>query len=207
MLPSRESSAPQTPFFLEDVTDLDSEEENFDRELKSFVDLSIHHSNEDQDVIQNSDESNVSCKIKMGEDHHKQIIVVAEVHPVISDHVNKNDSTDEIGSMTLPEIGEPSTLEKVEIALQLRAQMDEKKTHLNGLCNQWSSILEEGDTIPQDEVGSILTVIGQTQQLQRERFHQYATLILQFEKNTAEKTITKTDLEGFWEMISLQVLL
>lgn len=203
LLSPQESSAPQAAFFREDVTHLESEEEDSDPESKSFDDQSIRHSNEDHAVVKCPIETNVvNCSITV-EEQHEQFTVAAVVHAVMNDHDSKNDSTDEIGSVTLPEVGESP--EKIEIALHLRAQMDEKKAHLDGLCNLWSGVLKEEDGVPQDDVGSILTVIGQTQQLQRERFHQYSTLILQFEKNTAEKTITKTDLEGFWEMISLQV--
>ncbi|EFX63044.1 hypothetical protein DAPPUDRAFT_67440 [Daphnia pulex] len=93
----------------------------------------------------------------------------------------------------------------MEIARQLRAQVDEKKTQLDELCRLWNDRLKQDNAIPDDETGAVLTVIGQTQQLQRERFHQYAGLILKFENNSDEKKITKTDLEGFWETILLQV--
>ncbi|KAI9559641.1 hypothetical protein GHT06_013646 [Daphnia sinensis] len=203
LLSSQESSAPQAAFFREDDPHLESEEEDSDSESKLLNDQSIRHSNEDQAVVKSPTETNVvNCSIK-AEGQREQFTVTAVVHPV--DHDSKNDSTSEIGSVLLPEVGEAP--EKVEIALQLREQMDQKKAHLEGLCYLWRGILEEKDDVPQDDVGSILTVIGQTQQLQRERFQQYSTLILQFEKNTAEKTITRTDLEGFWEMISLQLLL
>ncbi|XP_059353607.1 disks large-associated protein 5-like [Daphnia carinata] len=203
LLSSQESSAPQAAFFREDVTYLESEEEDVDPESKPCDYQSIRHSNKDQVAVKYPIKKNaVNCNITV-EEQQEQFTVTAEVHPVMNDHDNKNDPTNKIGSVTLPEVCKAP--EKVEIALQLRAQMDQKKAHLDGLCNLWSGALKEEDDIPQDDVGSILTVIGQTQQLQRERFHQYSTLILQFEKNTAEKTITRTDLEGFWEMISLQV--
>lgn len=95
---------------------------------------------------------------------------------------------------------------KREAAQYLRDQVDDTRFRLEELCCVWSSILEEGEgNIPQEETGSVITVIRQTEQLQRERFNQYSTLIDQFEDNSGEKLITTTDLEGFWEMILLQV--
>jgi len=60
--------------------------------------------------------------------------------------------------------------------------------------------------VPEEETGSVRTVIGQAHLLQRERFTQFAGLVDQFENKSAEKEITPTDLEGFWEMIYLQVI-
>ena len=95
--------------------------------------------------------------------------------------------------------------ENIEIAQQLRAHIEEKKKLLDELCRKWNSRLKE-ESIPNEEIGAVLTVIGQTQLLQRERIHQYACLILKFENNNSdEKKILKSDLEGFWEMILLQV--
>ena len=95
--------------------------------------------------------------------------------------------------------------ENIEIAQQLRAPIEEKKKLLDELCRKWNGRLKEG-SIPNEEIGAVLTVIGQTQLLQRERIHQYAGLILKFENNNSdEKKILKSDLEGFWEMILLQV--
>lgn len=93
------------------------------------------------------------------------------------------------------------------VAQQLREQMSLKKFNLDELCCVWSNFLEEDGKIPSEETGNVLTVIRQTEQLQRERFNQYASLIDQFEHNSGEKIITTSDLEGFWEMVLLQVFL
>ena len=62
-----------------------------------------------------------------------------------------------------------------------------------------------GSQVPEEETGAVRTVIGQAQLLQRERFGQFGQLIDQFRHKSGEKEITPTDLEGFWEMIYLQV--
>ncbi len=95
--------------------------------------------------------------------------------------------------------------DKMEIAGQLRLQIDQTKMRLDKLCGLWSELLEKDDTIPNEETGAVLTVVGQTQQLQRERFNQFSDLIVKFEYNSGPKKIIKSDLEGFWEMILLQV--
>ena len=94
----------------------------------------------------------------------------------------------------------------IVIAEQLRFEMNEEKVRLNELCDYWNNVLEKVDSVPESEVGTVLTVIRQTQQLQRERFNQYSDLIDQFENNSGPKTIIKSDLDGFWEMILLQVM-
>ncbi|KAI9553990.1 hypothetical protein GHT06_019261 [Daphnia sinensis] len=89
-------------------------------------------------------------------------------------------------------------------AVKFRALMASEGTRLTDLCNSYEQLLANGD-IPEEETGSVRTVIGQAHLLQRERFTQFAGLVNQFESKTGEKEITATDLEGFWEMIYLQV--
>ena len=83
--------------------------------------------------------------------------------------------------------------------------MASEGTRLTDLCNSWEELLSKGE-VPEEETGSVRTVIGQAHLLQRERFTQFAGLVKQFEEKSGEKEITPTDLEGFWEMIYLQVI-
>lgn len=89
-------------------------------------------------------------------------------------------------------------------ALKFRALMASEGSRLTDLCNSYEKLLASDD-IPEEESGSVRTVIGQAHLLQRERFTQFGGLVNQFESNSGEKEITATDLEGFWEMIYLQV--
>ena len=82
--------------------------------------------------------------------------------------------------------------------------MAREGSRLTDLCVSWDELLANNE-VPEEETGSVRTVIGQAQLLQRERFNQFAELVNQFENKTGEKEITPTDLEGFWEMIYLQV--
>ena len=89
-------------------------------------------------------------------------------------------------------------------ALRFRALMASEGSRLTDLCNCYEELLSNCE-IPEEETGSVRTVIGQAHLLQRERFTQFAGLVNDFENKTGEKEITPTDLEGFWEMIYLQV--
>jgi hypothetical protein len=89
-------------------------------------------------------------------------------------------------------------------ALRFRALMASEGSRLTDLCNSYDELLSS-DEIPEEESGAVRTVIGQAHLLQRERFTQFAGLVNDFENKTGEKEITPTDLEGFWEMIYLQV--
>jgi disks large-associated protein 5 len=82
--------------------------------------------------------------------------------------------------------------------------MASEGSRLTDLCNSYDELLSS-DEIPEEESGAVRTVIGQAHLLQRERFTQFAGLVNDFENKTGEKEITPTDLEGFWEMIYLQV--
>ena len=79
----------------------------------------------------------------------------------------------------------------------------ETEARLKNTCYPWETHLAA--CVPDEETGTVRTVIGQAHLLQRERFTQFCGLIDQFEQKSGEKEITPTDLEGFWEMIYLQV--
>lgn len=53
--------------------------------------------------------------------------------------------------------------------------------------------------------GQIRTTIGQAELLMVQRFKQFSGLIDDCEFKTSDKEITRTDLQGFWEMIYYQV--
>ena len=97
------------------------------------------------------------------------------------------------------------TLEINADAERFRTLIKTEDFRLKELCSRWDHLLVSND-VPEEETGSVRTVIGQAQLLQRERFTQFAGLVDQFENKSAEKEITATDLEGFWEMIYLQVI-
>lgn len=95
---------------------------------------------------------------------------------------------------------------KVNDGSHFRCIMNAEAEHLNQSCDIWENILTSGE-VPEEEQGSVRTVIGQAQLLQRERFKQYSGLIQQYETNSGEKEITQMDLQGFWELVYIQVCL
>lgn len=103
--------------------------------------------------------------------------------------------------------GKPKTPAKqkpINDGSPFRSTMAAESDRLNHLCDIWETVLSTED-VPDEEQGSIRTVIGQAQLLQRERFNQFSGLIHQYETNTGEKEITSTDLQGFWELVYIQV--
>ena len=103
------------------------------------------------------------------------------------------------------ECSKPQTdMESIRVAQHFREILKQEDERLKNLCQEWDQILDE-EQVPGTEIGAVFTVVGQAQLLQRERFCQFAELINQFETKSGEKEITATDLEGFWEMIYIQV--
>ena len=102
-----------------------------------------------------------------------------------------------------PEEKEPAEPKDPRDAAYFRALVSLEESRLTALCDMWEGYLAAD--VPEEESGTVRTVIGQAHLLQRERFGQFCGLIDQFENKTGEKEITPTDLEGFWEMIYLQV--
>lgn len=79
---------------------------------------------------------------------------------------------------------------------------------LEFLCEAWNNKFTEGKT-PETETGHILSVIGQTRLLMKEKFKQFSELIVVAEKainkETINEKVTLDDLQGFWDLISIQI--
>lgn len=91
-----------------------------------------------------------------------------------------------------------------EVARHFRDVLAVQDERFAGLCQHWDEALEQG-RVPATRVGAVFTVVGQAQLLQRERFRQFAQLVDQFRHGTGAKPITADDLDGFWDMVYLQV--
>ncbi|XP_066045199.1 disks large-associated protein 5 isoform X2 [Chamaea fasciata] len=70
-------------------------------------------------------------------------------------------------------------------------------------CLQWEGNLELD--IPEDAKDLIRTTVGQTRLLIGERFKQFEGLVDNCEFKRGEKETTCTDLDGFWDMINIQI--
>lgn len=85
----------------------------------------------------------------------------------------------------------------LDMLQQTRKDLQEK-------CGKWNMVLQ-GPVMPSLS-GEIRSVIGQARLLISERFQQFEGLVHKFVNPLpGDKAILKTDLEGFWEMISYQI--
>ena len=97
-------------------------------------------------------------------------------------------------------------IENAETAGFLRNEWALVNSRLESLCQWWESVLqEESHQIPNEETGSVLTVIRQTQLLIDQKCKMYFDLIRQFETGEGEKPVFLTDLESFKELVQQQV--
>lgn len=86
--------------------------------------------------------------------------------------------------------------------------MDKAVSRLEGMCQEWLLIQSSVHDLPPEASELISAAVGQTQLLLRSKFSQFRELINECEKSLAGKTetpITCSDLEGFWDMVFIQV--
>ncbi|XP_070555514.1 disks large-associated protein 5-like [Ptychodera flava] len=85
-----------------------------------------------------------------------------------------------------------------------RRLVQSESGRLMSLCNKWDEVKKKED-ITEDVVGQIFAAIGKAHLLMKERFGQFSGLIDDSEFNRGEKEITCMDLQGFWDMVAIQV--
>ncbi|XP_042209782.1 disks large-associated protein 5-like [Homarus americanus] len=82
----------------------------------------------------------------------------------------------------------------------------EGETHsLRNYCFKWKKNLKANSDVPEDIEGDIMVAIGQAELLIKERFNQFNGLIDDCEFKRGEKETTCLDLQGFWDIVYLQV--
>ncbi|XP_028363458.1 disks large-associated protein 5 isoform X1 [Phyllostomus discolor] len=84
-----------------------------------------------------------------------------------------------------------------------RTILQSETEKLTSQCLEWDRKLELD--IPDDAKELILTAVGQTRLLMKERFKQFEGLVDDCEHKRGKKEITCTDLDGFWDMVSFQI--
>merc|ERR1712018_680454 len=98
----------------------------------------------------------------------------------------------------------------------VRTVLSSETTRLKKLCEEWENKhnkIQVSNTyeIDDDFEGEISSVIGKTKILINGRFAQLETLIEEYESckkssyNNQKNIITYSDLEGFWDLIYLQI--
>ena len=83
-----------------------------------------------------------------------------------------------------------------------RNLVQDETDRLESNSKDWDCLMKEA---PESVHGDIMTVTGQARLLIRERFNQFSKLVYNCENNIKEKETTLEDLQGFWEMVYIQV--
>lgn len=82
--------------------------------------------------------------------------------------------------------------------------LDSEIDRLEKRCKCWESIIvEESQNITKEILDEVDSSIGQTRLLIRKKFEQFRTLTRGW---SCDKKITSDDLQGFWDMIYMQVI-
>jgi len=81
-------------------------------------------------------------------------------------------------------------------------------SNITGLCDKWQGVLSDtvqNSVIPDEVCGNIQIAVGQAQLLMKKKFEQFRGLIAFCENGGFEKQVTVEDLQGFWEVMYIQV--
>ncbi|KAJ8683441.1 hypothetical protein QAD02_019233 [Eretmocerus hayati] len=82
--------------------------------------------------------------------------------------------------------------------------LDKEIERLNERCDYWN-VIKEDITIPEDIHYVIQAAVGQTQLLINKKFQRFRSLVLDCETGRGEMLVTCKDLQGFWEMMYMEV--
>ncbi|KAL7632429.1 UNVERIFIED_CONTAM: hypothetical protein RMT77_017283 [Armadillidium vulgare] len=88
---------------------------------------------------------------------------------------------------------------------EFRNFITEQTCYLRMACERLKKDMEESTDIPEDLIGDINVIVGQSELLIKERFTQFASLIDDSEFKRSEKEITLEDLQGFWDIVMIQI--
>jgi len=92
------------------------------------------------------------------------------------------------------------------IADLYRKKLDGKTVELQNKVKYWTELSSEDDSnIPPSIKDEINVVCGQTVLLTTDKFMQMRSLIEEFDNKSGPMPITTSDLDGFWDMLLLQV--
>jgi len=90
--------------------------------------------------------------------------------------------------------------------MYFRSLLKSETLKLKEICDIWECKIDEGcENIPSEIQGDIRSTVGQGRLVIAERFDQFSGLIDNCEFKKGEKETTCMDLQGFWEMIYIQV--
>ncbi|XP_003427646.1 uncharacterized protein LOC100678745 [Nasonia vitripennis] len=82
--------------------------------------------------------------------------------------------------------------------------LDKEIERLNEICDTWN-VIKDDPTTPEDIHYEIQAAVGQTQLLVNKKFERFRGLVLDCETGKGEMLVTCKDLQGFWEMMYMEI--
>ncbi|XP_022167154.1 disks large-associated protein 1-like [Myzus persicae] len=99
-----------------------------------------------------------------------------------------------------------NTIKDNTVAYNYRRSLDKKTVELQKKVEYWAELsARNGNDIPQSVKDEIDVACGQTKLLTTDKFMQMHTLINEYDNKSGQMLITTDDLDGFWDMLLLQV--
>ncbi|KAJ9595727.1 hypothetical protein L9F63_013090 [Diploptera punctata] len=108
----------------------------------------------------------------------------------------------------LPYVSRMEEERKINGIIHFRSVLKSETERLESLCTSWEEISNTTPDLPQDANGTINAAIGQTKLLISKKFCKFRGLIDKCESgptSEGEPILTCTDLEGFWDLVYLEV--
>ncbi|RZF40421.1 hypothetical protein LSTR_LSTR011191 [Laodelphax striatellus] len=93
----------------------------------------------------------------------------------------------------------------MDVSDTFQVRLEEESHNLLVLCNRWQTVLDSAGNIPKEMQDDIRRAVGQTKLLVNEKLKQFKDLLKKFQKGDGDESITPNDLEGFWELVLIQV--
>lgn len=108
--------------------------------------------------------------------------------------------------LSQPNLTSPVTRQHREAAKYFYFQLSDETDKLKEMINYWDKYKQENaDRMDSVYVDQIDVAIGQTRLLIRKKFKQFSDLIEQCEEGTSQPPVLPKDLEGFWNMVFMQI--
>ncbi|XP_034175970.2 uncharacterized protein LOC117602277 [Osmia lignaria lignaria] len=118
--------------------------------------------------------------------------------------LNRSNSDDIPTKDTVMKTLNISVEEEQQTAQYFRFLLNVEIDRLNALCEKWTDIKED-DTTTEDGQYEINQAIGQTNLLMNKKFERFRKLVADCETGKGELLVTCKDLQGFWDMMYMQV--
>ena len=108
---------------------------------------------------------------------------------------------------SVPVVEEKESPEEVEVVRcrHFRNLLKSETERITGLCEKWEEVSKSEEDLAEDVAGEMRSVVGLGRLVMAERFAQFGGLIDNCQFRKGEKETNVEDLQGFWEMIFLQV--